>query len=270
MRRRDARPSCSTLQRRRRARRCRPRSATRWPLDDQVVHARQRRRAGGRRGELGRDRRAGEVPQLGERARSRRVRPARMMLTRSQSRSTSARMWLESSTVRPRSRNSSTQSLEDRLHQRVEARGRLVEHQQLDVGGERGDQGDLLPVALGVGCGPSWSGRARSARSARRGASSSSPPRSRPSRSIDLAAGEVGPQVHVAGHVGEPPVQRGRVAPRVAAEQPDRRRRRCAAARAAPGWSWTCRRRWGRGSRAPPPRDAVRSSPSRAGGARTS
>ena len=41
--------------------------------------------------------------------------------------------------------------LEDRLHQRVEAGGRLVEEQQLDVGGERGDQGDLLPVALGVG-----------------------------------------------------------------------------------------------------------------------
>ena len=73
----------------------------------------------------------------------------------------------------------------------------------------------------------------RSSRSARR--RGSSPPRSRPSRSIDLAAGEVGPQRDVAGHVGEPPVQGGGVAPRVAAEQPHRRRRRRAAARAAPG-----------------------------------
>ena len=42
-------------------------------------------------------------------------------------------------------------SPEDLLHQRVQAGGRLVEQQQLDVGGERGDQRDLLPVALGVG-----------------------------------------------------------------------------------------------------------------------
>ena len=41
--------------------------------------------------------------------------------------------------------------LEDRLLQRVEARGRLVEHEQLGVGRERGDERDLLPVALRVG-----------------------------------------------------------------------------------------------------------------------
>ena len=40
---------------------------------------------------------------------------------------------------------------EDGLHQRVQPGGRLVEQEQLDVGGERGDEGDLLPVALGVG-----------------------------------------------------------------------------------------------------------------------
>ena len=40
--------------------------------------------------------------------------------------------------------------LEGLLHQRVQPGGRLVEHQQLDLGGERGDQRDLLPVALGV------------------------------------------------------------------------------------------------------------------------
>jgi hypothetical protein len=37
----------------------------------------------------------------------------------------------------------------------------------------------------------------------------------------DLAAGQAGPQRHVAGHVGQPPVQRGGIPPRVAAEQPD-------------------------------------------------
>ena len=60
-------------------------------------------------------------------------------------------MWLESSTVRPRRRSSATHCAEDLLHQRVQARGRLVEDQQLDVGRQRGDQRDLLAVALGVG-----------------------------------------------------------------------------------------------------------------------
>ena len=40
---------------------------------------------------------------------------------------------------------------EDLLHQRVQPGRRLVEDQQLDVGGQRGDQRDLLAVALGVG-----------------------------------------------------------------------------------------------------------------------
>ena len=66
------------------------------------------------------------------------------------------------------------------------------------------------------------------------------------------------------GHVGEPAVQRRGVAPRVAAEAAGPRPRRRAAGRAAPGWWWTCRRRWGRGSRAPRPARTVRSSPSRA------
>src|SRR5262245_57668764 len=37
------------------------------------------------------------------------------------------------------------------LHQRVEPGGRLVEQQQFDVGGEPGDERDLLAVALRVG-----------------------------------------------------------------------------------------------------------------------
>ena len=47
----------------------------------------------------------------------------------------------------------------------------------------------------------------------------SRPPRSRPEHVDRLAAGQVGPQVDVARHVGQAPVQRDRVLPRVAAEQ---------------------------------------------------
>ena len=54
------------------------------------------------------------------------------MLTRSHSASTSARMWLDSSTVRP-SRDLADVLLEDRLHQRVEARRSALEDEQLDV-----------------------------------------------------------------------------------------------------------------------------------------
>lgn len=40
--------------------------------------------------------------------------------------------------------------LEHGLHEGVEAGGRLVEEVQLDIGGERRDDRDLLPIALGV------------------------------------------------------------------------------------------------------------------------
>ena len=56
-----------------------------------------------------------------------------MMLTRSQSASASARMWLDSSTVRPVAGLLADAVLEHRLHQRVETRGGLVEEQQLDL-----------------------------------------------------------------------------------------------------------------------------------------
>ena len=42
-------------------------------------------------------------------------------------------------------------ALEDLLHEGVQAGGRLVEDEQRHAAGERGDEGDLLPVALGVG-----------------------------------------------------------------------------------------------------------------------
>ena len=60
--------------------------------------------------------------------------------------------------------------LKDVLHQRIQAAAGLVEQQQPGVRRERGDQRDLLPVALRVGAGLLGAGRGRSARSARRGA----------------------------------------------------------------------------------------------------
>ena len=40
--------------------------------------------------------------------------------------------------------------LEGLFHERVQARGGLVEHEQVGVGGKGGDEGNLLPIALGV------------------------------------------------------------------------------------------------------------------------
>ena len=65
--------------------------------------------------------------------------------------------------------------LEGLFHERIQPGGGLVEDEQVGVGGEGGDQGDLLPVALGVVADPL--GRVEvepSMRAARR--ASSSPP----------------------------------------------------------------------------------------------
>ena len=73
-------------------------------VDAQVVHAGQVGQAGGAAGQLGvtdvrcRWRSSASVPVST-------VRPSRMIVTRSHSASTSARMWLDSSTVRPASRS---------------------------------------------------------------------------------------------------------------------------------------------------------------------
>ena len=112
------------------------------------------------------------------------VRPARMMLTRSHSASTSARMWLDSSTVRPSSVDLADRVLEHGLHQRVEPRRGLVEDQQLGVRRQRGHQRHLLAVALGVGARPSWWGRARTARAARRAGPGRARRAAGPSRSM--------------------------------------------------------------------------------------
>ena len=211
------------------------------------------------------DRRAGQVAQLGERAGLHRAAGADDAHP-SHSASTSARMWLDSSTVRPSARDladarpgtpppSAGRGPTSARRARAARRRRRARRPARPSGG--------CPSSR---CGPSCVGSSskRSSSSSRRVRSRS--PRSRPSRSIDLAAGELGPQVHVAGHVGEPAVQRDRVAPRVAAEQ---RRPRPPSAAQQPeqhpdgrGLAGAVR---ARGTRAPRRAATSRSSPSRAG-----
>ena len=76
-------------------------------------------------------------------------RPSRMIATRSQVRSTSSMMCDERKIVRPSARLAHERE-ERLLDERVEARGRLVEDQQVRSVLERHDQADLLLVALRV------------------------------------------------------------------------------------------------------------------------
>ncbi len=146
------------------------------------------------------------------------TRPARTMLTRSAVASTSDRMWLDSSTVRPSARAWDDLLLEHLLHQGVEAGGRLVEEQEGDVGGEGGDEGDLLAVALGVRA--ALLGRVELERLEQLVALAPVDPAPEPSEQVDdLTAGEVGPQDDIARDVGELAVQLGGVVPGVAPEQ---------------------------------------------------
>ena len=146
------------------------------------------------------------------------VRPARMIVTRSQSASTSLRMWLDSSTVVPLCRSSSMAS----------RNAASISGSRPDVGSsrmsssapgrERRDQRHLLPVALGVGAG--LAGRVEVEPLQEQVLALAVQPAAQPAEQVDhLAAGQVRPQRDVAGHVGEPPVQGGRLPPRIAAEQ---------------------------------------------------
>ena len=105
------------------------------------------------------------------------------------------------------------------LHDGVEAGGRLVQQEQLRVGCERGHQRDLLPVALGVGV--RLLGRIEREPLAQGRPADGIQPAVQPAEQVDnLSAGKVRPEGDVAGHVGETPVQPGRVPPGVAAQQP--------------------------------------------------
>jgi len=108
--------------------------------------------------------------------------------------------------------------VEDLLHQRIQTRGRLIEDEQLHVGGQRRDERDLLSVALGVGA--SLLGGVEVEALEQVGAAVPVEASAQAAEQVDhLAAGEVRPQGDVTGHVGQAPVQGSCVAPGVAAQQ---------------------------------------------------
>ena len=127
------------------------------------------RQVGRRPGELGLDGDSAERWRMSRRRPTSTSRPARRMATRSHSASTSLRMCDDRNTVWPRPRASSTHS---RNTCSISGSRPLVgssSSEQVGPGHEGGDQHDLLAVALRVGPHPLRSGRARTARPARRG-----------------------------------------------------------------------------------------------------
>ena len=154
-------------------------------------------------------------------------------------------------------------ALEDLLHERVEAGGRLVEDEQRHVAGEGRDEGDLLPVALGVGL--ALLGLVELEALDEAAAPLLVDAAAQPAEQVDdLAAAEATARA-----------RRRRARRRAGGAARSRRARghgrarwRCrrprAAGRAGCGSSSTCRRRWARGSRGPRPRGRVRSRPSSA------
>ncbi len=149
------------------------------------------------------------------------MRPARMMLTRSQSASTSARMWLDSSTVRPSRRASRMQLLEGQSPSAGRARRsarRAAAARRRRPARRRGRPSGGCPSSR---CAPFLVGSRSNRSSSSSPATSSRPPRSRDEQVDRLTAREVRPEVDVAGDVGEAAVQLDRVAPRVATEQLD-------------------------------------------------
>ena len=191
------------------------------------------------------------------------IRPARSIATRSHTASTSLRMCDDSNTVCPRSRASRDARAEHLLHERVEPGRRLVEQQEIGPARERGDQQDLLPVAVAVRADLLVGRRARTGRRARRGRRRR-PSRGRAEEPQRLGAGERRPEVRLARHVREPAVDRR-------ARRATRRDRRSAprprsagSGRAAARSSSTCRRRSARDSRTPRPASISRSSASSA------
>ena len=140
--------------------------------------------------------------------------------------------------------------LEHRLHQRVEARRRLVEDQQLGVGRQRRDQADLLAVALRVRAG--LLGRVElEALEQLVAAPESRSPRSRPNRSMTSPPLSFGHRLISPRHVREPTVQRDRVVPRIAPEQLDRPCVGAVEPEEDADGRWSCRRRSARGTRGP-------------------
>ena len=110
--------------------------------------------------------------------------------------------------------------LEGLFHERVEPGGRLVEHEQVGVGGERRDEGDLLPVALGVVADPL--GRVEVEPLDEGGPAGLVEAALGRAEDVEaLPAGEPRPERDIAGDIGEPFVERRRLAPRVTPEELD-------------------------------------------------
>jgi hypothetical protein len=110
--------------------------------------------------------------------------------------------------------------LEGGFHQRVQPGGRLVHDDKVHIRRQRGHDRDLLPVALGV-CASLLPGIEVEAFDQFLAAALIEPAPQPPQKVDHLTAGKIGPEVDVAGDVGEPPVQGRRVLPWVTAEQAD-------------------------------------------------
>ena len=225
---------------------------TRRPATSQVVHAGQARQPVGRAREFGGDARTGQVAQLGERAGLHRPAPA------DDAHPVAERLDLAEDVRRraapcgryrapPRTQRWKTSSISGSSPEVGSSRISSVH-----VGGERGDQGDLLAVALGVGA--ALLVGSSSKRSTQVGAPGRSIQAARAagrSRSMTSPPERFAPQRHVAGYVRDVPVQLDRVLPRVAAEQLGRARVGAQQAEQDPDGGRLARRRWGRGSRGP-------------------
>ena len=133
-----------------RRRRQRAREVRRWiglEADDLVVREHELRHAVEQRARVG-------VPRVRHRSRSRRpistIRPRYMMATRSETWRTTPRSWLMNSMVRPSSRRSLQEQVDDlRLDRHVERGDRLVADQHVGLHRERARDRDALALAAG-------------------------------------------------------------------------------------------------------------------------
>src|SRR6266536_3504821 len=184
---------------------------------DEVVDAGQLAQPGRRPRQVGRDRGAGEVAHLREGAGVDRTAGA------DDADPVAERLDLGEDVAGEQSRAPVGAFVPDavakhRLHQRVQAGCRLVEEEQLHVGCERRDQGDLLAVALRVR--PALLRRVEVEALQQFGPLFLVEPAAQAAQQADhLTAGQVGPQGHVPGDVGEPAVQLGGVAPGIPVEE---------------------------------------------------
>ena len=137
-------------------------------------------------------------------------------------------------------------------HQRIQARGRLVEHEQVRPAHEGQDQADLLPVARGQLPGGAVEHGVEPL--GERVGEREIPQAPGPGVPGDvLAPGHPRIQREFPGQVAGPPVDLDAVPARSQVPGSPRCRRSAAAGPAASGWSWSCPPRSGRGTRTPGP-----------------